>query len=250
MVTLAVDTSHPTGAVSLARDGVVLGSGHFAQPSSHLVALAQTVEQLLAEATLAPRDVTRVAVVIGPGSFTGLRIGLSFAKGLHAAGGAGIVPIDALCLLALPLLERHERVCAMIDARRGEVYAAVYARATDDERRADAAATRVMVAPCARTPVAFLAAFHEPPGIFVGSGAVAARAAIEARFPAAVFADTAACLPDTAWLARIAPCMRALDRAEVRRLEPIYLRPSGAERVRLKSHGRGGDDGVGGTHDE
>ena len=246
MVTLAVDTSHPEGAVSLARDGAVLGTERFARPSSHLVALAHAVEDLLAGASLLPRDVARVAVVVGPGSFTGLRIGLSFAKGLHAAGGAQIVPIDSLRLLALPLLEHHERVCALIDARRGEVYAAVHARASAAAREEDAAATRVVVAPCARTPAEFLGALAESPDVFVGSGAQAARADIAARFPGARLADPAQCLPDTAYLARIAPRMRPLEESAVRRLEPLYIRPSGAERVRLRGHGRRSGDGNGG----
>ncbi|MDH4036092.1 MAG: tRNA (adenosine(37)-N6)-threonylcarbamoyltransferase complex dimerization subunit type 1 TsaB [Candidatus Krumholzibacteria bacterium] len=245
MVTLAVDTSHPTGAVSLARDGAHLGTERFARPSSHLVALAHAVEKLLADASLTPRDVARVAVVVGPGSFTGLRIGLSFAKGLHAAGGADIVPIDSLRLLALPLLESHGCVCAMIDARRGEVYAAVYERAAGTEHREDAAATRVVVAPCALAPSAFFDALTVAPDAFVGSGTVAARAEIAARFPGAVFAPDSGNLPDTAFLAGIAPAMPALVEAAVRRLEPLYVRPSGAERVRLRRHGRdgGGDRG-------
>lgn len=250
MVTIALDTSQPEGAVSLARDDDVLGTERFARPSSHLVALSHAVERLLAGAALHPRDVTRVAVVVGPGSFTGLRIGLSFAKGLHAACGGAIVPIDSLRLLALPLLDEYERVCAMIDARRSEVYAAVHARATTAERERDAAATRVLVAPCARGPRALmdaLAASDEAPAVFVGSGALVARDDIAARFPAARIAEPEACRPDTAFLARIAPRMPALDEAAVRGLEPLYIRPSGAERVRLRRHGRRSGDGDGGA---
>lgn len=253
MVTLAVDTSHPTGAVSLARDGEALGTERFAQPSSHLVALAHAVETLLARASLLPRDVTRVAVVVGPGSFTGLRIGLAFAKGLHAAGRAEIVPIDSLRLLALPLLDRHARVCALIDARRGEVYAAVHERAAPEESRRDAAATRVVLPPCARTPSALfdtLAASGGAPGAFVGSGTAGLRGEIAARYPAAVLAGDDANLPDTAFLARIAPRMPALAEAAVRGLEPLYVRPSGAERVRLRSHGRPDRKDDGGERDE
>jgi tRNA threonylcarbamoyladenosine biosynthesis protein TsaB len=238
MVTLAVDTSHPTGAVSLARDKTLLGTKQFAQPASHLVALSQSVEELLSGASLGARDVTRVAVVVGPGSFTGLRIGLAFAKGLHAAGGADLVTIDSLRLLALPLLVQHARVCVMIDARRGEVDAALHARATGVDA-ANPAATQQLVAPCALASSALFAALPETPDAFVGSGVVAARDEIHTRFPAAVMADPSHCFPDTAWLARLAPAMPALDEAAVRALEPTYVRPSGAERVRLRTHGGG-----------
>ncbi|HEX5132279.1 MAG TPA: tRNA (adenosine(37)-N6)-threonylcarbamoyltransferase complex dimerization subunit type 1 TsaB [Candidatus Krumholzibacteria bacterium] len=249
MVTLAIDTSHPTGAVTLARDGVVLGTETFSQPSSHLVALAQAVGDLLARGGLAARDIRRVAVVVGPGSFTGLRIGLAFAKGLHAAGGSGIVPIDTLRLLALPQFDRHARVCAMIDARRGEVYAAVLARAGDAERAADPAAALEVLAPCARTPAALLDAIADEPAVFVGTGALAARDEIAARFPRATIAPAAECAPSTAFLATIAPRMRPLNEAAVRALEPRYIRPSGAERVKLRSHQTRPADGESGSHD-
>jgi len=69
-----------------------------------------------------------------------------------------------------------------------------------------------------------------------------ARHLIAARFPDAVVAPDDR--PDTALLARIAPRMRALDEREVRDLEPLYVRPSGAERVRLRRHGGSGrEDG-------
>jgi tRNA A37 threonylcarbamoyladenosine modification protein TsaB len=159
-----------------------------------------------------------------------------------------VVPIDSLRLLSLPLLERHRRVCAMIDARRGEVYAAIHERAPQAERRADAAAVRVVLEPCARQPAVLLEALDEAPDAFVGSGALAARDEIARRFPRAVVADPAGSLPDTAFLARIAPGMPVLDEAAVRRLEPLYVRPSGAERVRLRRHGVP-RDGAGGTGD-
>ncbi len=232
MVTLAIDTSHPTGTVALARDGAVVGTERFETPSSHLVALARAVESLLALAGCSVRDVRRVAVVIGPGSFTGLRIGLSFAKGLHAAVGTDIATIDSLRLLALPLLADHARVCALIDARRGEVYGAVFARRPGGT----SADVVVEVAPCARKPADFLSALTDLPDVFVGSGVAAAAEAVRARFPGASFAPAPDSQPSTALLARIAADLPALDHDGVRGLEPFYLRPSGAERVRLRRH--------------
>ncbi|HET6462319.1 MAG TPA: tRNA (adenosine(37)-N6)-threonylcarbamoyltransferase complex dimerization subunit type 1 TsaB, partial [Candidatus Krumholzibacteria bacterium] len=117
MITLSLDTSHPVGSVALARDGELVGSETFREPSSHLVALGHAVDQLLASTALTPAGIDRLAVVTGPGSFTGLRIGLSFAKGLHAARHIPMVTINALQLLALPWLAPGARVCAMIDAR-------------------------------------------------------------------------------------------------------------------------------------
>jgi tRNA threonylcarbamoyladenosine biosynthesis protein TsaB len=236
VVILALDTSHPEGSVSLSRDGVVVATETFATPASHLIALSQAVERLLAAAKTRARSIERVAVVIGPGSFTGLRIGLSFAKGLHAAGGMDIVPIDSLHLLALPFLDSYERVCALIDARRGEVYAGMYARAPEAETSVNAAAVRVVAAPCARRVGEFLDASAETPDAIVGNGVAASRAHIDARYGAALPALDADARPSTALLAVRAPGMPALSEDQVRTLEPLYLRPSGAERVRLRGH--------------
>lgn len=231
MVVLAIDTSHPTGSVTLSVDGVPAGSTSFEKPASHLVALAEAVERLLAARDLAPRAVTRLAVVTGPGSFTGLRIGLAFAKGLHAASGAEVVVIDSLRLLALPQLAAYDTACAMIDARRAEVYAAVFARAPGADP-ADPAAVCEVLAPRACAPDVLLDALAPVPAVFVGSGALACRALIGERHPRAVIADVASALPSTPYLAAIAHRLTALDRAAVRSLEPFYLRPSGAERMR------------------
>lgn len=233
MVTLAIDTSHLAGSVSLARDGAVLGTERFETPASHLVALGRAAEALLAAAALSARDVDRVAVVVGPGSFTGLRIGLSYAKGLHAAVGADVVPIDSLRLLALPLLAQYERVCAMIDARRGEVYAAVFVRRAGGDGPPQG---EVALAPRAQAPDALLGSLEVAPDVFVGTGVAAAGDAIRERFPGADVAPAVQAQPSTAFLARIAGDLTALDPAAVRHLEPLYLRPSGAERVRLRRH--------------
>jgi len=236
MVTIAVDTSQPVGSVALARGGRLLGVETFRAPSSHLVALGHAVEKLLSAAGLVPADVDRLAIVAGPGSFTGLRIGLAFVKGFHAARGADVVAVDSLRLLALPLFADHARVCAMIDARRGEVYAAVYERPDERDRAADPAAATERLAPCALAPAALLDGISEAPGAFVGTGAIAHRAGIAARFPFAVVSEAGEGLPSTAHLAVIAHAMRPLEHAAIRELEPTYVRSSGAERVRLRAH--------------
>jgi tRNA threonylcarbamoyl adenosine modification protein YeaZ len=241
VVTLALDTSHSVGGVALARDGVVLGEIRFDQPSSHLVELSRAVESLLSTHGLTPRDIERVAVVLGPGSFTGVRIALSFAKGL-AAAGADVVGIESLRLLAQPLFdEGKQRVCAMIDAKRDEVYAAVYEHVSTPRavgKDSDRFAISAAVAPRAESPLGFLDALAVQPDAFVGTGALAHRDAITARFPAAEVIEDARALPSTAYFASVAHLLPVFTRDMVRVLEPVYLRPSGAERVRLRSHAR------------
>jgi len=238
MITMALDTSHPVGSVSLARDGELLGSETFREPSSHLVALGHALDQLLASAALTPAGIDRLAVVTGPGSFTGLRIGLSFAKGLHAARNIPMVTVNALQLLALPWLAPGARVCAMIDARRGEVYAALYQRASSEALLADASAAHELVAPQAQTPEKWLATLKDAPEVLVGTGAFAHRDVLRAACPGAMIVEGAAMYPSTLHLAQIAHGMPALEKKAVRSLEPFYVRESGPEQVRLRAIAR------------
>jgi tRNA threonylcarbamoyladenosine biosynthesis protein TsaB len=244
MITLALDTSHPVGSVSLARDGEPLGSETFREPSTHLVSLGQSLEALLLSTALTPAGIDRIAVVTGPGSFTGLRIGLSFAKGLHAARNIPMVTVNALQLLALPWLAPGARVCAMIDARRGETYSALYERASDESLVEDASAAHELAAPSAGNPEAWLASLASQPDVFVGTGAFAHRETVRARYPGAMVIEGTAMYPSTAHLASIAHGMPPLSEDAVRTLEPFYVRESGAERIRLRAHARhreGGD---------
>jgi len=238
VVTLALDTSHAVGSVALARDGQLLGSETFREPATHLVALGQSVDALLASVALTPAAIDRLAVVTGPGSFTGLRIGLSFAKGLHAARRIPMVTVNALQLLALPWLSPATRVCAMIDARRGEVYAALYERASDPLLVHDASAAAELVAPRAQTAAAWLASLDAAPNVFVGTGAFAHREMLLADFPDAVLVEGVAMYPSTSHLASIAHVMPPLDESAVRALEPCYVRASGAEQAKLRAHAR------------
>ena len=127
---LGLDTGSPVASIALVVGGRLAGES--ARPvTSHGAALPQAVAQLLDHAQLRARDLTGVAVGIGPGSFTGLRIGLSYAKGLAFALGAkivGVASLDALAAAALeaPAARPGLQVCAVLDARKGEVYAALY----------------------------------------------------------------------------------------------------------------------------
>jgi tRNA A37 threonylcarbamoyladenosine modification protein TsaB len=120
----------------------------------------------------------------------------------------------------------------MIDAKRDEVYAAVYERGS--ERFAIGAA----VAPCAESPRVFLEALQVQPDAFVGTGALVHRDVIMARFPGTEIAAESRALPSTAYFASIAHLLPVFTRDMVRVLEPVYVRPSGAERVRLRTHTR------------
>jgi tRNA threonylcarbamoyladenosine biosynthesis protein TsaB len=125
---LAIDTATWRCTVALLSDGVVLAERAERTSSNHAGTLPRLVDEtLLAAGERLHRD-DAIAVTIGPGSFTGLRIALSFAKGLAFAGGyrlVGVPTLDALALVAPP---SQGRLCTVLDARKREVYAAVYER--------------------------------------------------------------------------------------------------------------------------
>ncbi len=113
-------------------------SGHAAE--GHGRALAPLVARVIADAGCRAEDLGAIAVSIGPGSFTGLRTGLGLAKGMVYALGCPLVTVPTLdALAAVAAADPGERVCAMLDARRGEVYAALYRARADGALEAEAA---------------------------------------------------------------------------------------------------------------
>jgi tRNA threonylcarbamoyladenosine biosynthesis protein TsaB len=123
---LAFDTATWTCSVALVRDGGVLAERWERTGASHAATLPRLVEAVLRAAGERLECGDAVALSIGPGSFTGLRIGLSFAKGLGFAAGLRLVGVPTLDALALAAPPWEGRLCAALDARKQEIYAAVY----------------------------------------------------------------------------------------------------------------------------
>ncbi len=232
MVVAAIDTSQQRGSVAIARDGQLLDGAVFGDDSSHLLELGRTLDLLLTEQGLDACDIERVALVVGPGSFTGLRIGMAFVKGLYAGLGMDVVTIGTLTLLALPHLEKHATVCTMLDARKREVYGAMFARPAGSGE--PLAAAMVLVDPCATPAALFLERLPETPALFIGSGVERYRGDVDAVAGDAAFAAPLDEAPSSRHLSRIAHHLTPLSRDEIRSLEPDYVRSSEAELKRLK----------------
>jgi tRNA threonylcarbamoyladenosine biosynthesis protein TsaB len=131
---LGIDTGSPTASLGVVADGRIctaLSRGM----RSHCAGLPEAVEEVLAAAGITMRDLTAVAVAVGPGSFTGLRIGLSYAKGFCLATNLAIVGISTLdaASLCVPMSELvpGAMVCPVLDARKGEIYTALYGFVSD-----------------------------------------------------------------------------------------------------------------------
>jgi tRNA threonylcarbamoyladenosine biosynthesis protein TsaB len=129
MVVLALDTTTKGGSCALTRDGVVLleHAGEPARP--HDTRLPGDLMMLLDDARVALEEIDVYGVATGPGSFTGLRIGIATMQGLAFAAGKALIGVSAFDALARAVQRRvigSARIATWIDAWRGEVYAALY----------------------------------------------------------------------------------------------------------------------------
>jgi tRNA threonylcarbamoyladenosine biosynthesis protein TsaB len=198
----------------------VLAEAAEATRGSHVTGLPALVERAVARAGLAVGDIEAVAVSIGPGSFTGLRVGLAFAKGLVFAGGLPLATVPTLEALAhVADAPAGTLVCAALDARKREVYAALF--------RVDAAGRPVRLTPDrALAPDAL--ARELPPGcVLVGDGAEAYAAALAGAGAVRPFA---AHPPRGGVVARLGEeRLAAGDAADPGTVEPAYVRPPEAE---------------------
>jgi len=225
LVVLGIDTATWTAAAGVVRDGEVLAEGVYREERSHTRSLTQLVERVLADAGLAITDVEGLAVSIGPGSFTGLRVGLALAKGIAFAGGVPIAPVSTLEALAWAAgAAPGETVCAALDARKQEVYAAFFAMTADGPRRET---------PDEALRPAALAARLRPGCIVVGDAADVYGAVLGER---SVLRPFATHHPRGGVVARLGWQRLLAGGAEpIGPLEPVYVRPPDAELPRTGS---------------
>src|SRR5437870_4501589 len=126
MRVLAVETSTLAGGVALLDGDVLLGQYMLDVRVTHSERHMGAVDRLLGDARWTVRDLTGLAVAVGPGSFTGLRVGLSTVKGLAVALGIPVAAVPTLDAMAASLPFAALPVCPVLDARKGEVYASLY----------------------------------------------------------------------------------------------------------------------------
>lgn len=223
MRVLAVETSTLAGGVALLDGDRVVGEYLLDVRATYSERLMPAIDRLLADAAWAPSALEGLAVAVGPGSFTGLRIGLSAVKGLALALGRPVAAVPTLDAMAAVLPFSAWPVCPVIDARKGEVYCSRY--------RWDGRQMRREWDYLALPPPALAARLDEPT-VLVGDGAGLidsphARPAPPPRRPPSPAA--------VAWLgSRRLLAGEAVDAA---RLVPIYLRPSEAELKRRAAAG-------------
>lgn len=132
MTVLGIDTASRVGGVAVVDQGRLLGQYVLGIEERHAETLLPVMERLMDDLDLQPAGIDGIAVSVGPGSFTGLRIGLAVAKGLAYAWGTPLRAIGTLPATAWLYRGVDGIVCAALDARRGSVYAAAYDARTLD----------------------------------------------------------------------------------------------------------------------
>ncbi|MSO72764.1 MAG: tRNA (adenosine(37)-N6)-threonylcarbamoyltransferase complex dimerization subunit type 1 TsaB [Rhodospirillaceae bacterium] len=213
MLILAFDTSAGACSAVLWRDEAVLSSGRVLMDQGQAEALMPLIEEVMARGGATYADLDRIAVSVGPGSFTGVRVGLSAARGLGLAAGKPIVGVTTTEILAASVSDAERQsagefahVLAAIDTKRGDLYVQQFDRALRE-----AGPVRAM-APNG------LAEWTEPgPLLVAGDAAAIAIASIGPR----ALLSSADALPEPAILARLAARRDPRPDGPV----PVYVRP-------------------------
>jgi tRNA threonylcarbamoyladenosine biosynthesis protein TsaB len=219
---LGIDTGGAAGSVALVDEERVVASLYIRPSSASSRPVLRSIEQILDWAEYRLADLTGLVVNVGPGAFTGLRVGLALAQGLALAGGKPLVGCSAFDALVALAPEWQGAVCPVIEARKGEVYAAFYHRQDHILRQ--------IVPGMVVTPEA-LGALVVERTLFLGSGVRVYGAAL-----AAALGGRAVCRHTGVEEAGLAVSLARLGLARLRASasealplpQPLYIRPADA----------------------
>ena len=208
---LLIETSTECCSVALSEGPRILARRIDETPRVQSSLLAPYIVEVLQEAGLSAKELDAVAVSQGPGSYTGLRVGVSTAKGICFGAGKPLLGIDTLQILACQAQDRFDRIVAMLDARRMEVYAATF----DGEGRKCSDTAAVIL-----DESSYQAELEAGSVLFIGTGA--GKFQTLCQHPNATFQP---CFPLAP--AMLQPALDALQKKEfkdVAYFEPFYLK--------------------------
>jgi len=221
MKAIALETSGMLGSIALVEDGRVVVEEEFPQGFKHAAGIISLIDRLTRSRGWTAADVSEVYVSAGPGSFTGLRVGITVAKTLAFSLGARLVAVPSTEVLAYNAYEGWQHVIIVLDAKRGQVFTARY------ENRAGEA---VEVEPPHLDTLAAMLARSPRPVQLIGEGIPYHQAAIPVDDAGVVV------LPKPFWraragvVARLGLRMAAAGRfTEADKLTPLYIRRPEAE---------------------
>jgi len=222
---LAIETATAAQSVALFEEDRLLAEISCEAKAHRGGLLLPAVDRLLKQAGLAAKDLDAVAVSVGPGSFTGLRVGLATAKGLALGAGAMLVGVPTLDVLAEGYPVPDVTICALLDARRGEVFMALFRRKKTQLERLSPDAVLTPEA------VESVLALVESPVHLIGDGTLRYRERFEAMLGDRVCMTEAGlhAVPSAAVTGRVGLRQLAGGKRPGAVVEPVYLRRAEAE---------------------
>ncbi len=238
---LGLDTATWRASVGVLVDGEVVTEQSQMANGSHAVTLLPLIADTLQRAGYGLRDLDAIAVSGGPGAFTGLRVGLSVAKGLAFATGIPVIAVPTLEALARTLSRHEGFICTLLDARKGELYAACFESAAGVVRRLtpDALITSLELVERIALPCVVIGDAAERYGAFLREH-LGERATL---LPYETYGPRGGVVAMLGWERLQAG---AID--PMASIEPFYVRPSDAERhLGLEGVGACGPEGRGKT---
>jgi len=227
MTVLGLDSSGAAASVGIYKDGKVIVSYTLNHERTHSEKLMEMVDNALNIARMEIKDIDSFAITVGPGSFTGIRIGTACVKGLAAVGSKPVYPVSYLDSLYEAVNCGGELpVCVTVDAGRGEVYYAVYegGRKLGEDSYADASA------------LASELSLKYEKMLFTGDGVLKYGAVIRECFKNALLAEKEFLFGSGASVIKAALEFSKAVPPEM--ISPVYLKKSQAERMKEKENGK------------
>ena len=217
---ILIETSTALCSVALAENGTVTAYRESSAAKAHASLTAVFVQEILSERGLTLTCCDAVCVSKGPGSYTGLRVGVSTAKGLCFGSGKPLLAVGTLDTLVAQAEGDYRFIIPMIDARRMEVYSAVFEIATSPAGTRNDAKQITETAPVIVDENSFAEYLEQGPCLFIGDGA--GKCADVIKHPNAHFCQ---CNPKAS--AMLSPAMKAYNEKrfeDVAYFEPFYLK--------------------------
>lgn len=226
MKLLGIETSTRTGSVAIVEGEEIIAEYTLNIKETHTARLMPAIDHILKDAHLTIHQMDAVAVSLGPGSFTGLRIGLATAKGLCLALCKPLIGIPTLDALAHNICCTSHIICPLLDARKGEVYAALYRYQSPTTSHGLQKLTNDLV-----LPLDELLSKIDAPAIFLGDVLDSYRNLIEGKLrEKASFAPPYLNLPRAANVAILGlRKLKSGEKIDLQKIEPLYVRRPEAE---------------------
>jgi len=224
VIVLGIETSTPETSVALGSEAGTIAAAVLASGRPQHEEVVPAVEQLLRWGEVLLSSVGGIAVGLGPGLFTGMRVGIAIGKTMAQVLGVPIIGISSLDLLAFRERNARRRICAAIDARRGEVFFAFYRPVPGGVARE----TGFEVGAPTRLASELEAAGDDI--LLVGDGAIRYRRALESAGTSIEFGSPSSAYPSAEALVELAvPRFQREEHDRLYDVTPIYVRKSDAE---------------------